>query len=121
VKATGTFARYVALARLPILVRRQRRLERKVAKLQAAEEQERQVREQILEALKLAGIEAKGVVTCIGYEVIRRTRAGRRTVNAEKLLAVGVPLIDVQWATEVGKAADYVEVRPMKGAEVKAA
>lgn len=116
------FTAYAALVKagLPKLVRRQRRLERQVVKLEDAQAKEKAVRDEIDLLLKAEGFKSGEGVLCVGYEVKHNERAGREYVDAETLLAIGVSPVDVRWATKTGKAASFATVKPPKGALVRA-
>lgn len=106
---------------LPLLVRRQRRLEKQIAKLKVVEllEKEKAVRDAIDEVLVLAGVPASSAVLCLGYEVAHNERAGRTTVNADKLRGAGVAELDIRLATETGNPSKFATVKPAKGARVR--
>lgn len=120
-QTTGTYRQYRPLATLPALVRKQRRLEAQIAPLEALQADEKAVRDAINALLVQAGIAKGEGVTCAGYDVVHRESAGRTTLNAAKLRGAGVAEVDIQFATEVGKASSFATVRPMKGAKVRAA
>lgn len=119
--AVGTYTQVRGLATLPALVRKQRRLEAKIAPLEQLQADEKAVRDAIDVLLKVAGFAKGEGVTCAGYDVVHNERAGRTTLNADTLRANGVSEIDIRFATEVGKASSFATVRPMKGAKVRAA
>lgn len=117
----NTYTRYPELADLRKLVLKQRRLEAQIAPLEELQAEEKELRDQIDASLVAAGLEKGDVVTCAGYEVKHNERAGQSRVDGDKLIAIGVPAIDVRWATVTGKASKFATVRPMKGAKVRAA
>jgi hypothetical protein len=117
----NTFRLRGGLAELPRLVKRQRRLERKAAAAQRVLDQEKACRDAIDALLLKAGYEKGTGPTCLGYDVVHHERAGRSSVNPDKLRGAGVAEVDIQFATERGKPSSYATVRPMKGAEVQAA
>ena len=122
---TGTFTQHPTLAPLLALVRKQRRLEAQLRPLAHLEEEEKAVRAQIDELLVVAGVAS---VTCAGYDVVHNTRAGRESLNADKLkgllIASGLDaeFVDqvIKEATDTGNPAQWATVRPMKGAKVQA-
>lgn len=116
----NTFVMRKGLWRLPILVRRQRRLEGRVARYEAAVKREKATRDEIDALLRKLGLAHGEGVTCLGYDVVHNERAGRTWVDAEKLREIGVSPVDITWATRTGERAYFATVRPMKGAEVAA-
>lgn len=127
---TGTYAQYPALAPLPPLVRKQRRLEAKLGDEDGPfEKQESAVRKDIDQLLHLAGLQQADFVTCLGYVVTRRGQKGRSTINAVKLLeqlvAAGltrdVALKSILDSTDTGDPSTWAEVKPAKGAKVRMA
>lgn len=129
----GEYTTFRLLAEpLPPLVRKQRRLEAHLVdeKGQSYVELEKECRKEI-DALLLAAGLAKGEgVVCRGYDVVHRERAGQASINQDKLVEqlvlkfgcnrekVLALLIE---CTERGDPAKYAEVKPSKGAKVRAA
>lgn len=109
------------LAKLVQLVKRQRRLERAVAKLEKLAAREKATRDEIDALLVRHGFKHGEGVTCIGYDVVHHERAGRTYIDAGRLRLAGVSEIDIAFATQTGKSSTFATVRPMKGAEVRAA
>ncbi len=127
--ATGTFTQYPSLVEaLPPLVRQQRRLEAKLAKVAQDEKDEKAVRGQIDQLLIAAGLQKSDVVTCAGYDVKHNERDGQSSLNRDKiteqLIAAGVaPELVAQVlmdSTETGAPSLFCTVRPSKGAQVRA-
>jgi len=120
---TGSFLQHRELADLPRLVRKQRRLEKRIATLKVEQllADEKAARAAIHDRLVAAGIPQKGSVTCNGYDVIRRYQDGFTIVDVDKLRVAGVPEVDIQFASHKSKAKDYAEVKPSKGAQVRKA
>lgn len=127
-KATGTFLEYPSLVHaLPPLVRKQRRLEQKIAPLPPWVEEEKALRAEIDALLRIAGLKQKDSVTCNGYDVTRRGQKGRSTINGVKLLeqlvaakldrAVAATII--LDSTDTGDPSSWAEVKPSKGAKVR--
>jgi hypothetical protein len=116
----NTYALRRGLARLPVLVRRQRRLERLVAKLEKHQAEEKATRDAIDELLRKQGLTHGEGVTCLGYDVVHNERAGRESIDETRLLLAGVAPIDIAFAKVRGKQALFATVRPMKGAKVAA-
>ena len=122
---TGTFSEHPILQSLPALIRKQRRLEAQLRPLAHLENEEKAVRAQIDELLVAAGVVA---VTCAGYDVVHNTRAGKSSLDGEKVKALLVASgLDAEFvdqvldqATDTGKPAQWATVRPMKGARVQA-
>lgn len=127
----GTFLEHPALAPLPTLVRRQRRLEAQIAPrsevLEPLLEKEKQVRQQIDALLVQAGIGNAEGVTCNGYDVKHYRRDGQARINADtviaQLVAAGVDRTLVETvladATERSPEVLFATVKPMKGARVR--
>lgn len=123
------YTTYGALADLPPLVRKQRRLEKKIVPLAPLVDQEKALRKQIDELLVAAGLTTSGEgVTCLGYDVLHNQRAGHSALNPEKIVALLVAggvdqafalkvLVD---STETGDPAKWATVKPSKGAQVRA-
>jgi uncharacterized small protein (DUF1192 family) len=116
----NTYLRRRGLASLPRLIRRQRRLEKRVARYEAAVALEKATRDAIDALLLKQGLKHGEGLTCLGYDVVHNERAGQRRISADKLRAQGVAEIDIAWATETGKPSLYATVRPMKGINVQA-
>jgi hypothetical protein len=118
--AHNTFALRRGLARLPLLVRRQRRLEHLVAKLEKHAKAEKATRDEIDALLVKQGLAHGQGVTCLGYDVVHNERAGRKSIDGCRLRLAGVSDLDIAFATVEGARSSFVTVRPMKGAEVAA-
>jgi hypothetical protein len=127
--STGTYTQYPTLVEaLPPLVRKQRRLERKLAAVAEDEKDEKAVRAQIDQLLLAAGLQKSELVTCAGYDVQHNERDGRSSLNPEmvsaQLIAAGVaPELVAQVimdSTETGHPALFCTVKPSKGAQVRA-
>lgn len=127
--AAGTFRQYPSLVTsLPPLVRKQRRLEGKIAPLSPLVEEEKAVRTEIDALLVAAGLGKGDQVTCAGYDVTHVERAGTRRLNQDllilKLVAAGLkqPLVVELLAasTETGDPFTWSTVKPSKGAKVRA-
>jgi len=127
---TGTYQAHAALAELPTLVRRQRRLEKVVAQVTKDDlEQEKACRALIDALLVKAGLGKGELVTCNGYDVIHHEQKGRTTLNQdtliEELVAAGVERdVVVAALTAAEDTADPVKfalVKPTKGAQVRKA
>lgn len=125
----GTYAQFPMLrAHLPALIRLQRKLADQLAPLDALQADEKDVRAQILALLDADGIAPGDRVTCLGYDVLSRTRAGVDRLNpdvaTEQFVAGGVArdFVDEVFAasTTTGDPAFWAEVKPTKGAAVRA-
>lgn len=116
----NTFRLRPQLLKLPRLVFRQRRLERRVVKLEKLQGQEKACRDAIDALLVAAGVGKGEGVTCLGYDVVHNERRGRTSISAERLRGAGVPEVDIQFATVTGEPSSFATVRPMKGTEVQA-
>jgi hypothetical protein len=123
------FTAYASLVEpLPPLVRKQRRLEAKLAAVVQTAIDEKAVRAEIDALLVAAGLQKGDVVTCLGYDIRHNVNAARSTINPEtlvvQLVAAGLnqELVAkiVQASTETGSAAVYCTVKPSKGAKVRA-
>lgn len=117
---------------LPPLVRRQRRLEGKLVdeKGRSYVELEKECRKEIDALLRDVGLTSGEGVTCLGYDVVHRERAGQASINQDKLVEqlvrkFGCEREQVQAllveCTERGDPAKFAEVKPSKGAKVRAA
>jgi len=112
---------------LPPLVRKQRRLEAQIVSLAQVVKDEKALRQEIDALLIAAEIAPGDLVTCIGYDVRHKTRAGSSSLNedvlTEQLVAAGVAreLIEavILASTETGDPAFWAEVKPSKGAAVR--
>ena len=112
---------------LPPLVRKQRRLEAKLAAVAQTALDEKAVRAEIDQLLIAAGLEKGDVVTCLGYDVMHVERVGTSRLNQEALVvhlvAAGLaePLVRelLQASTEVGNPSSWATVKPSKGAKVR--
>lgn len=120
-KNLGPHTKFAKLSTLPALVRKQRRLEAKIAPLEPLLQEEKTVRDEIDQLLVAAGVQKGELVTCHGYDVAHHERAGQDRISAERLRGAGVAEIDIQFATTTGKASSYATVKPSKGAKVRAA
>lgn len=124
----GTYTQYPALAPLPALVRKQRRLEKKIAPIEPLIEDEKAVRKEIDQLLLACKFGRGEGVTCYGYDVTHRDRKGQSSLNPDKiveqLVAKGVDralvLRVLAASTETGDPAQWAEVKPSKGAKVRA-
>jgi hypothetical protein len=128
-KAAGTFLDYPSLVTpLPPLVRKQRRLEGKIAPLSLLVDEEKACRAEIDLLLVAAGIEKGKGVTCAGYDVTHVARAGTRRLNQDALvpLLVKAGLAQARVfeilaeSTEIGDPFTWATVKPSKGAKVRA-
>lgn len=126
---TGPFTDHPSLVEpLPPLVRKQRRLEQKLAAVAQTILDEKAVRAEIDALLLAAGCEKGDVVQCLGYDVRHNENAARSTINPDTLVAqltaAGLhPEIVRQIvvaSTDVGSPAVYCTVKPSKGAKVRA-
>lgn len=123
----GTYTQYPALAPLPALVRRQRRLEGKIAPLAPLVEDEKAVRKEIDALLLTAGLGKGDSVTCHGYDVTHVERVGTSRLNQDvlilNLVAAGVDqqlVIEMLAAsTETGDPSMWATVKPTKGSTVR--
>jgi hypothetical protein len=121
------YTRYPALAELPALVRKQRRLEAKIAPITPLIEEEKAVRKDIDARLVTAGFASNEGVACLGYDVVHHERKGQRAINEdtliEQLVALGVERKKAQKAiadsTETGDPSTWATVKPSKGAKVR--
>lgn len=121
------FEAFSALADLPALVRKQRRLEGKIAPIAPLVEEEKTVRKAIDVLLVAAKIAPSDGVTCLGYDVVHHTRKGQSSFNVEvltaELVAAGLEkatvlkiLID---STDTADAPLWATVTPSKGSKVR--
>lgn len=125
----GPYTKFPALKDLLTLVRQQRKLEAKIAPLEALQADEKRVRAQIDERLLVLGVASNEGVTCAGYDVVHHERQGAARLNqdvlVEQLVAGGVDREFVQRcleaSTERGQPSSYATVKPSKGAKVRAA
>jgi hypothetical protein len=126
---SGTYTQHpTLLATLPPLVRKQRRLEARVAKVAQDVKDEKAVREEIDRLLLAAGLKKSQLVTCAGYDVLHNERDGRESLNPDMVTAGFVALgVDpeavkqvVKDATETGEPAKFATIKPSKGARVRA-
>ena len=109
-------------------MRKQRRLEAKLAAVAQAVIDEKAVRAEIDLLLLAAGCQKGDVVTCLGYDVRHNENAARSTINPDTLVAQLVAaglhpeLVTsiVAASTDVGSPAVYCTVKPSKGAKVRA-
>lgn len=121
------YTRFPSLRGLPALVRKQRRLETKIAPIVPLIDVEKGVRKSIDELLVVAGFIRGEGVTCLGYDVVHRDRKGQSSLNADKLteqlVAAGVKrelvLQAITASTETGDPAQWAEVKPSKGSKVR--
>jgi hypothetical protein len=125
---TGPFTAYASLVEpLPPLVRKQRRLEAKIAAVVQTVKDEKAVRAEIDQFLIAAGLKKGDVVTCLGYDVRHNENAGRDSINedtlTELLVAGGVDrafvVKSLAASTETGDPAKFATVTPSKGAKVR--
>lgn len=126
--ADGTFTNHPILVdALPPLVRKQRRLEAKIAAVSQDAKDEKAVRAEIDQLLVAAGLQKSEVVTCLGYDVRHNEKAGQSSINGDTLTAqlqaagIDPDLISTMIAasTDTGKAALFATVTPSKGAKVR--
>ena len=124
----GTFTNYPTLVEpLPPLVRKQRRLEKKIAAVAADVVTEKAVRADIDLLLLAAGLKKSERVTCNGYDVIHNERDGQSSIDSVKLtellVAAGVDrdlvVQIVTDSTETGDPAKFATVKPSKGSQVR--
>lgn len=126
----GAYTTFRAFVGLAALVRKQRRLEAKLGDDHGSfADQDKAVRKEIDALLVAAGFASGDGVTCVGYEVIHRTQKGRSAINETtltgKLVALGLPgdavATAIRTSLDTGEPAAWAEVRPVKGAKVRAA
>lgn len=126
--ATPAFTDYPSLVDpLPPLVRKQRRLEQKIAPLTPWVEEEKALRAEIDALLVAAGLEKGEAVTCLGYDVTHVERVGTKRLNQDvlllKLIAAGLAerlVVEILAAsTETGDPSAWATVKPSKGAKVR--
>lgn len=123
----GTYTKYPKLAALPLLVRRQRKVEARIAAVAGDVELDKAIRAEIDQLLVDAGLQGGDVVTCAGYDVKHNERNGQSRLNTEKLteqlVAAGVDreLVDqvVKDSTDSGDPIKFATVKPAKGAKVR--
>lgn len=123
----GTYVRYPALKNLPALVRRQRRLEAKIAPIAPLVEDEKAVRKDIDLLLVAAGIAKGEGVTCFGYDVAHVERVGTSRLNQDAVIAqlVAFGMGDkvareiLAACTETGDPSTWATVKPCKGSKVR--
>lgn len=123
----GTYTRYPALITLPALVRKQRRLESKIAPIAPLIDDEKAVRKDIDALLVKAGIAKGDKVTCHGYDVAHVERVGTSRLNQDALIVhlekAGLrrEWIDARLAecTETGEPSMWATVKPSKGSKVR--
>lgn len=109
------------------LVRRERRLEAKVAPLADLAELAKATRKRIDQLLVAAGFKPKESTTCAGYQLTHTRRAGQTSFNDEKARAkfveagVDAELVDDILAAcfETGDDVLFVAIKPMRGALVR--
>ena len=125
----GPFTEHPSLVEpLPPLVRKQRRLEQKLAAVAQAILDEKAVRAEIDQLLLAAGCEKGDVVQCLGYDVRHFENDARTSINAATLVvqltAAGLnsELVTqiIAASTDTGSPAVYCTVKPSKGAKVRA-
>jgi hypothetical protein len=114
----NTYAIRRGLAKLPVLVRRQKRLERRLTRLELVAAQEKATRDAIDQLLVAEGLTPGEGVTCLGFDVVHHARAGRTSICPARLRAAGVAEVDIQFATVTGTPSSFATVRPMKGTAV---
>lgn len=125
----GAFSDFAALTLLPTFVRKQRRLEKTIASIGTAIADEKAVRKSIDALLLGAGLKNGEAVTCRGYDIVHRERAGQERLDQDELVALLVEGgVDEQFvrqslalATGRGETVRFAEVLPSKGATVRAA
>lgn len=101
------------------LVNRQRRLEKQLVPLETLQDKEKATRDALDALLRLGGVEKGHAVLCNGYEVAHHERAGRTSINADKLRGAGVAELDIQFATDTGNPSTFATVKPAKGSKVR--
>lgn len=122
-----TYLSYPALHDLPRWVRKQRRLESKIAPLEPLAVQEKALRKDIDALLATAGLQRNDMVTCVGYDVTRRGQKGRESINqdtlVELLVAAGLErakaLTAIAGSIDTGDPSTWSEIKPSKGAKVR--
>lgn len=125
----GEYTKFSALEEpLPPLVRKQRRLEGKIAGLAKTIEDEKACRKEIDALLVAAGLSKSEGVTCLGYDVVHRERKASDALNQDKaveqLVALGLDREQVlkvftDCTEPTGEGAKFAEVKPSKGAKVR--
>jgi hypothetical protein len=127
---SGTYTQHLQLGGLPLLVRRQRRLEAQIVPLGPLLEQEKAVRKAIDVLLVAAGLQKSETVTCNGYDVTHIERAGQSSLNQETIVALLTDILGVDEtvarqvlvdSTEKGDPSLFCTVKPSKGAAVRKA
>lgn len=111
----NTYRLRAGLEALPVLVKKQRRLERKLAPLEPLAKAEKELRDAIDALLVAAGLESGQGVTCAGYDVVHRSRQGNQYISRDLLLAAGVDVAVIDACVDRYKAALFATVKPMKG------
>lgn len=101
------------------LVTRQRRLEKQLVPLEQLAAKEKATRDALDALLRLGGVQSGCSVLCNGYEIAHHARAGRTSINADKLRGAGVVEFDIQFATDTGKPSTFATVKPAKGSTVR--
>jgi hypothetical protein len=122
------YTRFPALEALPALVRKQRRLEGQIAPLGHLVDDEKTIRHTIDALLLAEGFTRGEGVTCNGYDVVHRDQKGRTTLNATtltgKLVEAGLTMDAVLTmlldSTDTGDPPQWAEVKPSRGAKVRA-
>jgi hypothetical protein len=122
------YAAYSVLDGLPALVRKQQQYVRKIAPIEPLIEKEKAVRKEIDLLLIQAKIAKGDGVTCIGFDVMHRSRVGQSSLNHEKVIAAlvaegvdeGLVLKVLLESVETGDPPFWAEVKPSKGAKVRA-
>lgn len=125
--SVGTFTNHPRLKKvLPPLVKEQRRLAAKIAVDPTDVKAEKAVRAEIDALLVADGLQPGDLVTCDGYDVIHRERAGQSRIDPDlltgHLTAAGLDAETVASlvaaTTVTGDPALFCEVRASKGSAV---
>lgn len=103
----GTYREHPALSTLPALVEEYRQLQLQLAALDTLDTR-RKALGQDIEALLLAADQK--TVTVGDLQITRVEVAGRKTLSADRLLALGVPADVIVQATSHGKPSSHVRV-----------
>lgn len=123
----GSYTQYPSLEGLPPLVRKQRRLESRIAPIEPLIEEEKALRKEIDGLLLQAGLTKGEGVTCLGYDVTHRERAGQKRLNQDALTArlvgagleLAVVITLMAECTEEDDPAKWADVKPCKGSKVR--
>jgi hypothetical protein len=128
-ETSDTYLRFPVLVgrELPKKVRKLRKLQAQCATLEALDSERKALSKDVDGDLAAAGLARNDLVTCLGYEVIRRGKAGTKTISVdvlrEVLVAKGMDgaVIDsvIALATKEGDPSSWAELRVPKGAKVR--